>query len=369
MGRFTELFARREAPPTVERRQSSGAPFTDAVAQALLAQAQGTATATADATAALEAAAGAVARAFAAAEIENAGASAAALTPDCLALIGRNLIRRGESLHVIDVKRGTVQLLPVGSWDVRGGWERRTWVYRADLFGPSGNITRLLPEAAIVHCRYAVDPARPWHGVSPLDWARNTGRLAGALEAALANEAGGPHGFVIPVPDAGDVDDADADDATAGGLTTDLVALKGQTALVETTSAGYGQGQSEAPKQDWKPQRIGANPPDGLRSLRSDAARAVLAACGAPVELFEKADGTGQREAWRRFLYGTVAPLARTIQAELRDKLDAPDLTLSFEDLRASDLEGRARAFRGMVTGGMDVADAAALAGLMADGD
>ena len=34
------------------------------------------------------------------------------------------------------------------------------------------------------------------------------------------------------------------------------------------------------------------------------------------------ADGTGQREAWRRFLHGSVSPVARIVQGELRAKLD-----------------------------------------------
>ena len=44
---------------------------------------------------------------------------------------------------------------------------------------------------------------------------------------------------------------------------------------------------------------------------------------------------------------------------------DTPDLRLSIDRLFASDLIIRARAFRSMVGGGMDVAKAAALAGLL----
>ena len=47
-----------------------------------------------------------------------------------------------------------------------------------------------------------------------------------------------------------------------------------------------------------------------------------------------------------------------------QEKLDAPDLVLVWDELRASDLAGRARAFQSMIGGGMDVAKAAALAGL-----
>ena len=74
------------------------------------------------------------------------------------------------------------------------------------------------------------------------------------------------------------------------------------------------------------------------------------------------------REAWRQFLHGSVAPVARQVQYELRSKLDSPDLSLNFDSLFASDLSGRARAFQSMVGGGMDIAKAASLGWFDGDG-
>ena len=54
------------------------------------------------------------------------------------------------------------------------------------------------------------------------------------------------------------------------------------------------------------------------------------------------------------------------VQAEMRDKLD-DEVSLSWQELRASDLSGRARAFQSMVGGGMALADAVAIAGLMVE--
>ena len=93
----------------------------------------------------------------------------------------------------------------------------------------------------------------------------------------------------------------------------------------------------------------------------------IYAACGVPPSLVTlPADGTGQREAWRRFLHGSVSPMARIVQGELRDKLDSPALTLDFASLFAADLSGRARAYRSLA--GRDAkipeADARRLAGL-----
>ena len=157
------------------------------------------------------------------------------------------------------------------------------------------NLSRRVPGSAVVHCRYAHDPATPWLGVSPLGWARATGTLAANLEQRLGEETGGTVAYVLPVPqdDEGQLDD----------LQADIRAAKGGTAFVETTSAGWGEGKAVAPSADWKPQRIGANPPGVLQGLRADLFAAVLAACGVPAALAEAdADGTAQREAFRRFL-------------------------------------------------------------------
>ena len=103
----------------------------------------------------------------------------------------------------------------------------------------------------------------------------------------------------------------------------------------------------------------------GLVNLHETASREVALCCGVPTALLaESPTGTGTREAWRQFLFGTVAPLGKLVAAELSRKLDAP-ISLTWADLRASDLAGRARAFQSMVGGGMDLSRAAALAGLM----
>ena len=167
-----------------------------------------------------------------------------------MALIARNLIRRGEDVHQIMIEGGMVRLQPIGSWDVRGGPWESDWWYRCDRFGPSGNLTELVPSAAVLHTRYSVDSARPWYGIGPLGWARSTGTLAANLEARLGEEAGGPVGHVIPVPqDGGDGEDDDP----LVQLKADLAGAKGRTLLTETVSAAWGEGRPAAAQADWKP--------------------------------------------------------------------------------------------------------------------
>ena len=351
-------------PWTREKRESQ--PYTDAIVAALQEQAGGTLAGSPSALGALEIAAGYWARAFASAEIQPANEVTAAITPAYLALIGRELCRRGECVFSIDVDAAGVRLFPAGSWDIRGGYDERSWWYRIDLFGASQNVTKFVPGQAVIHPRYAVDPGNPWLGLSPLQYARTAGALASNLEKRLGEEAGGSVGHILPIPhDGGDGTDSDPLAALKG----DLRAGKGRTLLMETTAAGWDEGKASAPQVDWKPRRFGADPPDALVNLKSEAALTVLSACGVPPMLAaSKAGDTGQREAWRRFLHGTVQPVAVLVAEELSAKLDQ-EIRISFDALFASDLAGRARAFASLVKAGMPLEKAAGLAGLLESDD
>ena len=332
-----------------------GVPFSDAVVEAIVAAAGGTAPADPTAIAAVEAAVGLYARCLAGATVTDA---TGAVTPPVLALIGRDLIRRGESVHLVEVRGNRVTLIPAGSWDVRGPWREESWFYRLDLFGPSGNITRFVPAPAVVHARYAVDPARPWLGISPLGWARATGTLAANLEQRLGEEAGGTVAHILPIPQ-----DPGGEDSPLSDLKTDIKSAKGGTVLTETTAAAWGEGPAGAPQRDWRASRIGADPPETLPVLRRDVFEAVLGACGVPVSLFTDADGTSQRESFRRFLTTAVIPLGDLIGDELAGKLETP-IRLDFTHLYAHDLAGRAGAFGKLVAGGVTVDKALVIAGL-----
>ena len=98
-----------------EKRESL--PFTDAVVAALAAQAAGQSVGDPGAIAALEAATALYARAFASARMTP---PVPALSPSTMTLIARNLIRRSEDVHLIQVRGDAAALIPCGSWDVRG---------------------------------------------------------------------------------------------------------------------------------------------------------------------------------------------------------------------------------------------------------
>ena len=335
------------------KRETRAETYSDAVISVLTEGVSTTPTSAAQ-IAAREIALGLWGRAFASAQVKPEG-MADALTPAVLTLMGREIIRQGEAVFLIDLVDGALVLSPVCAWEISGAPDPSTWTYEVTRAGPSTTLaTKNVSERRVVHARYAVEPNEPWRGVGPLGRAKTSATLAANAETRLSEELGQSAGEVLPVPDG----------KTKDQLQADLRQIRGRLALVESTASGWGDGAQGAPKRDLVQQRIGANPPAVLTALRSDAAIAVLATCGVPISLLEKTDGAALREAWRQFLHASVAPVARLAAAELSDKLDTP-VTLGFDSLFASDLSGRARAFQSMVGGGMDVTKAAALAGLM----
>lgn len=155
--------------PWQRRETRADSSYTDALVAAITANAAGETTAFPMATAALEACAGFVGRAFAAAEVQADARTLEVLTPACLAMIGRSLIRRGAIVLLIRVVNGRLLLLPAASHDVDGGPDPSTWRYRVTVGGPERTITYDgVAAESVVHVMYSQDPEHPWHGAAPL---------------------------------------------------------------------------------------------------------------------------------------------------------------------------------------------------------
>ena len=145
-----------------EERQAAGG-YTNAISALIGAAAAGTQQASA--TAATEAVAGALSRAFADARVDGPADIAAALTPRTLALIGRDLVRVGESLHVIRMSGGRLRLAPASTWYWEGGSDPADWIVTATVYGPSGSSTWRLPQSSVVFVTWGSPTARPYHGI------------------------------------------------------------------------------------------------------------------------------------------------------------------------------------------------------------
>ena len=322
----------------------------------------------ASSTAAIEAVAGILSRALADAEVIAEPWAAEAVSPVWLMQVGRSLIRPGESLSVIDMNNsGRLELVPAAFWnfeapDTPRAEAEHTWHARVTTYGPSSSRTRLLDRDQLVFVRWGTSPGTRYRGQGPTSWAHLTARLQGETERSLGDESAGPLAHILPIPqDGGD----GGDDDPLAMLKADIAAARGKAVLTETTAAGWGEGRASAPHSDWKAQRLGPTPPDPLVTLARDSFSRMVAACGCNVSLFTDADGTAQREAWRRWHLGTVQPLAKLLSHEITVRLETP-VTLKL-DKYPTDLAGRASAFKALVTGGMDIAEAVAVAGLLTD--
>ena len=332
-----------------ETRASGG--FTDAITQALIAAAEGPGTA--QTLSVTEVASGLYGRAFSSAEVS--GDTYGLLSAGALETIGREFVKLGESVHLIDVTGGRGRLIAASSWDIVGGDDPLSWRYRVTLSGPTSLRTHVVPAVSVVHCRANVDPRQPWRGRSPLAIASATSNTALAAETSAKSEMEFNPTRLLPVPGTPKQVTQIRENLAAAGVIVTQSALSGTAYLA-----------GQEPSARWAAQLIHPDPAIGHVNIRSQAALDTLAACGVPPALVNpQSDGTSQRESFRRFLHSSVQPLAALAQDELRAKLDAPELTISFDRLFAADLSGRARSFQSMVKGGMDPSTAAALAGLM----
>ena len=350
--------AHGRSEPRETRDSTSG--YSDVLVSLLVNQAAGKVSiADLQTSGAVEVAAGVVGRAFASAQVETTnGAIAGALSPATLAHIGRALIRAGECvLAIAPSARGNLALIPASAWDIEGGVRRESWQYRLDLGAPNGTAQMTLPYQGVIHVQYAYAPEQAWVGLSPMEIARQAGRLDAEINEALADESAMPRGAILPLPQ--QPDDADS----TSELETTLGALRGKIMTAESMASTAAGGYQEAPKEDWEIKRVGANYPQSMIELRRDADSLILGLCGVPIEFLTGADGGALREAYRRMLFGTIQPLGAIVAQELTEKLETP-ISFSWNELRAADRASGARAYKALKETGMDDSQALALSGL-----
>ena len=348
-------------PWTKPEQRAETSSYTDEIVRAITSRVNGVAIRKPEATAALEACAGVIGRAFAMAEIDAPPWAKEALSPSCLLLIGRSLIKAGEVLFKIDMTPNAVlRLYPVADHNVFGSHDPQQWTYRVSLQGPSLiSSAEQITSQSVLHFMYSTTASVPWRGQGPVQNAAAAGRLSIETATALADELSGPRGFVLPMPG------VDGDDTTIDGLKSDIKTLSGQVATVESMSSGWNEGDKRtSPQGDWEVKRIGARPPEALIQLQSVATMEILSACGLSAALFDAKAAAASREAWRQLLFGVVAPLGQLVSEELSRKLETP-ISLGWQELRAADIQGRARSFKSLIDAGMSAADASAHTGLV----
>ena len=336
------------------------------LAAAQLEQASARTPAEAGALAAVELAAGLWSRCLSMASVTPRNARTECLCPLTLAVMGREIVRRGEQVFVIDVSDGRVSLTAAANWHVSRAsatGRREDWRYIAYLNHPSGTKVVHTSEPGVVHCKWAEPPESPWTGRGPVSYAALTAATAANVERQLSQEASGPVGSVVPTTEQADLDADDDDDAPTrfDQLVAQISKLKGGVALVESMRVGNPE---VAPGEDWSPRRLGANPPASMVDVRGEAAASVLSACGVPATMTNP-QSSQLREASRNWVHFAVIPMGRQLAREIGYKLGVPDLAFNFDSLGMVDLSARAKAFRDLVAQGMEVDAALARTGLL----
>ena len=335
--------------PKLETRSGG---YTDALLALLIREADGGSGADNKTTAAVEAASGQIGRAFAAAEVvTDSPTVAAALTPGFLEMVGREFIRSGDVVFYLDITDG-LTLIPATSHYVMGGPIPSMWTYDLSCAGPTKTYDyHNVPAASVLHFRYGSTPAQSWLGAGPITIAALSGRLSAETIRALGDELAGPVGRLIGIP-------VDGDDPTVASLKADITKANGRMAFMETgdwqnENGGVVTGETH---------RFGAEPGAPLVSLIDAASREIWAACGLSPAIWGSGDAAATREAWRLALFATLMPLGKKAAAELTLKLGTVDL--EWMELKASDLQGRARSLQSMTNAGATLESAAMEAGL-----
>ena len=284
--------------------------------------------------------------------------------------IARELMLTGESLRLIDVRNGVVQLLEVSNWTIQsqaGGVSPNQWTYKLTIPSPGGSITRTVSNDSVIHVRLHVDPARPWEGRNPLAACPAFSEASRRLERYLEIELRTPVGKIIPVPQAqSDYETADGSlQSPLKDLKDGLQKLDGRIATPETMM-NTGDGRGSAPARDWIPQALGpvfpASTPEILEATRSS----VYAACGVPSALWSSG-AASTREAFRAFLVSCLKPITNIMVDEFARKLEAT-IIFDFGALLSGDVATKARATKGLVDAGVELDDALTMAGLNPNG-
>lgn len=279
------------------------------------------------------------------------------LTPAIRDQAARALIEQGQAVLVVD--QGHLCL--VACQQVTGGRVPSTWRYlvTAPTPGPMSTVHELTHQQ-VAHVCWAVDPARPWQGLSPL--ATIEARAASELARVVHREAQGPHGYLLMADLPQQMQDTpDTIETVKQGLGQLLDRSRGSLVPI-VSAAGTVIGQSESKRGEVT--RVGVDPPTQLSVLHGSFHDKVLASMGISAALSHPQSSGGGREAWRRFIAVTAQPRADQLASELSRVLGG-QVAINCAPSRSSDeLAGRARAAASLVAAGWSQSDAASICDL-----
>ena len=322
------------------QRRERGTDATDAIVDAIVAQASGVAN-VAD-TGAVRACAGLMARAFAQVGVTPANAvDAAALADMGRELVSGGVVYRliddGELRRVVDVQKGST------------GRGAVAYKYRLALPGREPG-----PERRASEDRF-LDVQNP----SGLQTSPMFQTLA-VLEKWLLDESKAPHGALIQ---GGGGSSTSLRGATGSGATIKLFSAYRKTLASHPGAFLPIPGSTVGAGMPAKTVGLAGNLTDEVIALHRRLSMAVCSALGVPPSLIDPAGAGGgaTRETSRWFSRSTVEPLVRLVEEQL-SKLD-PSIKLSAAPLGGRDLVAQSRVVKSLTDAGVALDHALKLAG------
>lgn len=262
------------------------------------------------------------------------------LTPSTLALIGRSLALRGESVFLIDGDR----LTPCSDWDLRTRNGRPT-AYRVSIPEAGGGTSTTALAGEVLHIRIGCDLAAPYYGTAPLKRSSLTAGMLNAVESALAEvfELAPIGSQVVPMPEQPETDNAELGRSFRG--------QRGRVLLRESVAVSAAGGP--APAADWRPADLTPDLQRAMTKETLDASRDAI--CGAfgvlPGLFYSATTGPMVRESQRHLAQWALQPIASLIAEEASEKLGGKVDIDVMSPTQAFDAGGSARAFATLVQG------------------
>jgi hypothetical protein len=262
------------------------------------------------------------------------------LTREILAMIGRSLALRGESVWWIS----DLGLIPCSNWalSTQYGQPVAYALVIPEIGGGQAPIYKLAEE--VCHFKIGVDQTMPWMGRSPLRQSAITTQIIESLETALGEVFRDvPLGSsIVPFPESKEVD--------LQKIGEQFRSRRGNLFLRESVQVAAGGGV--APQSDWSPNSLS---PDLSKSVTTDtlenAQHAILQAYGVVPALYERrTTGPLLREASRFLFQYTLQPICLLIAEECSAKLASEVAIDCVTPAKAYDESGRARSLATTLT-------------------
>ena len=259
------------------------------------------------------------------------------ITPQILALMGRQIMTFGESIFKINrsiYSTPKILLLPAVSSDISGYSIPETWIYNLEINSPDGrnedtgaaqNKTEPYTVAAsdVVHVTYATYTDMPWLGISPLSLSRKTYKTLQNLDKMFESETAMPSGMIMPIW-------KDTATPSPDGTMTEFADLVAQQLTEQSGSIRVLEQPSQLPEAMDKPMpqgllhqiRYGFTAEGANTEFRKQLEMNIVEACGLPASIVVTDRGSrAVRDGMRQFIDMSIAPKLKSVSSELSHKL------------------------------------------------